>query len=196
MAKKQRPIPLLPIIGVFIVIAGIVIGTGLYVESKQPNTACTSHAPSSQPPLLLLTPDDYFAQGNYEYDRGSCGQAIANYSQAILLRPGFAEAYNNRAYTYMMQNDYADALPDLDHAIALRPDYVHALMNRGDIYNYDYQINRAKALADYDRVIALGPAAINSTSVCGHRILAVSNGWNFGTVFRILTQLRSVNCGK
>jgi tetratricopeptide (TPR) repeat protein len=56
-----------------------------------------------------------------------------------------AEAYNNRAYTYMTIRDYADALPDLDQATALRPTYVNALMNRGDIYNFYYQIDRARA---------------------------------------------------
>jgi hypothetical protein len=40
---------------------------------------------------------------------------------------------------------YADALPALDRAIALRPTYVNALMNRGDIYNFYYQIDRARA---------------------------------------------------
>jgi hypothetical protein len=54
-------------------------------------------------------------------------------------------------------------------------------MNRGDIYNYDYAIDRSRAIADYNRVIALGPTAIHDTSVCGHRFLALHNGWNPGT---------------
>ena len=58
-------------------------------------------------------------------------------------------------------------------------------MNRGDIYNYDYNIDRARAIADYDRVIALGPEAMRDTSVCGHRFLAVHNGWNLGTMLDI-----------
>jgi tetratricopeptide (TPR) repeat protein len=81
----------------------------------------------------------------------------------------------------MTIRDYADALPDLDRAIALRPTYVNALMNRGDFYNFYYQIDRARALADYNRVLALGPAATNGTSVCGHMFLAKHNGWNLGT---------------
>ena len=153
------------------------------VRSAPANTWCiTTHAAASQPPVALTTAADYFQRGDYDYDRGDCDAAIADYSQAITLDPAFAEAYNNRAYTYMMRQEYDRALPDLDRAIQLRPDYAHALMNRGDIYNYYYQIDRARAIADYDRVIALGPTAMHDSSVCGHRWLAVHNGWNAGTL--------------
>ena len=104
-----------------------------------------------------------------------------------------AEAYNNRAYTYMTIRDYADALPDLDQAIALRPTYVNALMNRGDIYNFYYQIDRARALADYDRVLALGPEATHGASICGHRFLAGHNGWNLGALLDLPRGIAS-NC--
>ncbi len=157
------------------------------------NAQCTSaHSPSSTPPAALVTARDYFAQGNYDYELGACARAIADYSHAIRLNPRFAEAYNNRAYTYMMQADYAPALPDLDRAIALRPTYVHALMNRADIYNYDYHIDRPRAIRDYDRIIALG--AVQETSVCGHRLLAAQNGWNLGTIVAIISGA-ATNCG-
>jgi hypothetical protein len=84
----------------------------------------------------------------------------------------------------MRQQDYAAALPDLDRAIALRADYVNALMNRGDIHNYYYAIDRQRAVADYDRVIALGGAS--GTSVCGHRMLAYNDGWHAGVVIGLL----------
>ncbi len=160
-----------------------VFGAQNAVRAENTNTWCiTIHTPSSQPPAALVTAADYFVQGDYDYDRGDCTRAIADYSQAIALDPAFAEAYNNRAYAYMAQQEYARALPDLDRAILLRPDYPHALMNRGDIYNYYYQIDRPRAIADYDRLIALGPDATRDTSVCGHRFLAKHNGWNLGTI--------------
>jgi len=163
------------------------------VSGATTSTQCTStHAPSSSPPAALVTARDYFAQGNYDYELGACARAIADYSHAIRLNPRFAEAYNNRAYTYMMQADYAPALPDLDRAIALRPTYVHALMNRADIYNYDYHIDRQRAIRDYDRIIALG--AVQGTSVCGHRLLAAQNGWNLGTIVAIISGA-ATNCG-
>jgi tetratricopeptide (TPR) repeat protein len=87
------------------------------------------------------------ALADYDYDRGACVQAIEDYTRAMNLDPVLVAAYNNRAYTHIRQQDYPAALPDLDHAIALRPEYVNALMNRGDIYNYYFDIDRKRAAA-------------------------------------------------
>ncbi len=148
------------------------------VLTSEPNTHETSIAESapSQPPAQLKTAEDFLAQGTYEFDNKNYDAAIANYTRAIELKPDSAEAYNNRAYTYMAEQQYALALPDLDRALQLRPDYVNALMNRGDIYNYYYSIDYDRALADYNRVEELGGA--HSTSVCGHRLLAENHGWS------------------
>ncbi|MGH7204481.1 MAG: hypothetical protein ACREHC_08650, partial [Candidatus Levyibacteriota bacterium] len=70
---------------------------------------------------------------------------------------------------------YKDALLDLDKAVSLRPDYINARMNRGDIYNFYYTINRSKALEDYNKVIALGGQ--HGTSVCGHKAMAQNNNF-------------------
>lgn len=75
----------------------------------------------------------------------------------------------------MRQQNYAAALTDLNRAIDLRPNYVNALMNRGDIYNYYFDVDRQKAIADYARVIALGATA--NSNVCGHRMVAYYGGW-------------------
>jgi tetratricopeptide (TPR) repeat protein len=56
------------------------------------------------------------------FDRGNCKEAIAVYAQALALNPNYAEAYNNRAYTYMRMQNYAPALQDLDQALRIRPD--------------------------------------------------------------------------
>jgi len=168
----------------------------VYSAATAPNLQCTAaHTSSVEPnmtpstsPKVLQNAQDYFAQGDYDYEQGHCTQAIADYTQAIKLNPTYAQAYNNRAYTYMQENRYVDALPDLDKAIQLRPNYVNALMNRGDLYNYYYQTDRKKAVSDYDQVIALGAA--QGTSVCGHRILAIHQGWNLDAIIDILTHLR------
>jgi tetratricopeptide (TPR) repeat protein len=161
----------------------------------QPVVSCSPvKGVSSRPPAALVTARDFFALGNYEYDQGSCDGAIAAYGRAIELDPNFAEAYNNRAYSYMVKQDYAAALPDLDRAIQLRPNYVNALMNRGDIYNYYYNIDRPRAIADYDRVLQLVPGQESNTSVCGHRLLAVHNGWSPGVFLDLVTQGVAAGC--
>ena len=144
-------------------------------------------APTGQP----ADSAGYLAQGDALYDQGNCAGAIAAYTRAVELDPESAEAYNNRAYTYMAQGDYARALPDLDIALELRPDYVNALMNRGDLHNYYYDIDYAKAIADYDRVLALPH---DRTSVCGHRLLAQHHGWDLGVLAAVALQGVNVGC--
>ena len=158
------------------------VALGLFAaySASQPVVSCgsISKEPFSTAPAILVTAQDYLEQGNYDYEQGDCDKAIDDYTRAIDLNPNFAEAYNNRAYVFMVKKNYAAALPDLDRALQLRPDYVNALMNRGDIYNYYYAINYEQAVADYDQVLRIDPSAPNHTSVCGHRLLALHHGWN------------------
>ncbi len=168
---------------VMIFFVAILAITKVYQAATKSNTYCfTQHKAISTPPAKLLTALDYFERGNYEYDLGNCAKAIEDYSKAIELNPIFPEVYNNRAYTYMMLEQYDQAFLDLDKAIELRPDYVNALMNRGDIYNFYYKIDRQRAIADYDRVLRIDPSMPHHSSVCGHRFLAKHNGWNLGSL--------------
>jgi|GEM_PF-1974771 len=163
---------------------------------NQPPAPCSRvQIASSQPPAILNTGEDYFARGDYEYDQDHCDRAINYYTRAIELNPRYAEAYNNRAYTYMVMRNYAAALPDLDMAIQIRPSYVNALMNRGDIYNYYYNIDRARAIADYDHVIAISSAAMHNTSVCGHRMVALNRGMDAGLWLSVVAGLRPFDSG-
>lgn len=146
---------------------------------------------SSMPPTKRETAADFLALGDYQLDGGQTDQAIASYTRAIELKPDFAEAYNNRAYAYMKAERYALALPDLDQAIGLRPNYVNALMNRGDMYNYFYQIDYARALADYDRVLAIDAKTHN---LCGHRLMALRGGWSPGVIFELNTRGAEYGC--
>ncbi|MEP7199468.1 MAG: tetratricopeptide repeat protein [Chloroflexota bacterium] len=164
------------------------VGVGVF---RQPAAQPAPRTTPLNPPAALNTAADYVAQGDYNYDLGHYDDAIANYTRAIRLQSDFAEAYNNRAYTYMTKHEYALALPDLDLAIQLRPNYVNALMNRGDIYNYYYAIDYDRAIADYDRVLQLSP---EHTSVCGHRMLAVHHGWNLSVFGEILTRGTEAGC--
>jgi len=138
------------------------------------------------------TAEEYLSRGDEAFDGGNCKEAIAAYTQAIALNPNYAEAYNNRAYTYMRMQNYAPALPDLDQALRIRPDYMNALMNRGDIHNYYFDQDRKKAIADYDHIIRLGGQA-KKASVCGHRAVAIFNlpgheGWNVVSWFKLVVR--------
>lgn len=175
-----------PLVLVLVWLAGV----GLFRRAAPPPNVIAS----PKPPAALNTAYDYLAQGDYEYELGSIEQAIAAYTRAIELDPTSAAAYNNRAYAFMSQQKYDLALSDLNKALELRPDYVNALMNRGDIYNYYYNIDFARAVADYDRVLALDPTAAAHTSVCGHRMLALNHGWSPGIYMQVLTHGPRAGC--
>jgi tetratricopeptide (TPR) repeat protein len=180
-------------------VASVCLALGAYgaYAAGQPVVSCASapRKPLTAPPAALTTARDYFIQGNYEYEQGKCDQAINDYTRAIELNPYLPEAYNNRAYVYMVKKDYASALSDLDMAIELRPDYVNALMNRGDIYNYYYSIDYTRAVADYDHVLRVDPDAQRHTSVCGHRLLAMNHGWNLNVLLALAVHGPTAGCG-
>jgi tetratricopeptide (TPR) repeat protein len=182
-----------------VLLAGIlcmaIVISGAY-SANQPIVSCAS-APKkaiSSPPVTLVTAQDFFEQGDYDYEQGNCDKAIADYTQAINLNQKVAEAYNNRAYVYMVKKDYSAALSDLNQALELRPAYVNALMNRGDIYNYYYAINYKRAIADYDQVLQIDPHAAEHTSVCGHRLLALNHGWSLNVLEALLFQGSTAGC--
>lgn len=171
-----------------------IVGTNSALFQTKGNWCSAVHTTSSQLPAKLKTSADYFEKGNYQYDTGDCTGAIASYTQAVKLNSKHAEALNNRGYTYMMMNDYKNALPDLDAAIKIRPAYVNALMNRGDIYNYYYNQDKEKAIADYDKVIAQGPEALKGQPTCGHRLMAVNNHNLILTLWHLITKTGAPGC--
>lgn len=167
---------------VFVLLA--LLGTAMYISATAPDTQCTKlHTTTSHQIDNPQSAIEFFMQGNYNYDRGNCKEAITDYTKSISLNPNYPQAYNNRAYTYMRMQDYKDALPDLNKALALNPTYIQALMNRGDIHNYYFAIDKNSAILDYEAVISLGGG--RATSVCGHLLLARHNGWNLGTILAI-----------
>ena len=107
----------------------------------------------------------------YQEPMGNNDQAIANYDQALQLKPDWAEAYNNRGLAYYNKGDYDDAIADYDQALQLKPDYAVAYNNRG--LAYYYKGNYDRAIADYDQAIKLKPdyadAYANRGAAYGHK---------------------------
>lgn len=174
-----------------LLIVGVICGLfvlKVYGAITAPDLQCTKiHETSTRIPKDLTTAEGLFELGNYHYDLGKCKEAIDDYSKALQLNPQFTRAYNNRAYTNMRLHNYKDALRDLDTAIAQDPTYVTALMNRGDMYNYYYKIDRQKAIADYNRVIAIDKEKDASGSVCGHKSMAETNGIIPLAILKVIT---------
>lgn len=101
----------------------------------------------------------YNQRGNYAFaDHDS---AIADLSKAIALKPGFADAiknlvrvYGNRGLNWFTKKDYKKAIADYEQALNHDPNYIPALLRRGDAFRKIRQ--HASAIDDYTRAIALG----------------------------------------
>ncbi|MCQ8850046.1 lipoprotein NlpI [Alteromonas stellipolaris] len=62
---------------------------------------------------------------------GLGGLAQFDYSQAINLKPDFAEAYNSMGIHYIQQSDFIQAYDSFDSTLEINPEYDFAFLNRG-----------------------------------------------------------------
>jgi tetratricopeptide (TPR) repeat protein len=86
------------------------------------------------------------SQGRFE-------EALTRFEQALVLKPDYAEAHNNRGNVLKALNRHADAMASYDRALAVLPDFAQAHYNRANML---VALGRLEdALAAYDRVIAL-----------------------------------------
>lgn len=147
------------------------------------------HTTTAYPPAETKTAMDWFEKGNYNYDIGNCKEAVVDYQKATELNPKYAESYNNKAYTEMRMGNYKEALNDLDKALEINPNYVNALMNRGDVHNYN-EVDKNAAIADYEKIISL--VGTKGTGVCGH--LAMAKHYNGNPFSYFLAIFDVINC--
>ena len=95
-----------------------------YAEpSRQSSTQIT--------PKLAQSAIEYLNRANEKYKKGDYQEAIADYTQAINLKPNYAEAYNNRGLAKAALEESKGAIADYTEAIRISPDYAEAYNNRG-----------------------------------------------------------------
>jgi tetratricopeptide (TPR) repeat protein len=76
----------------------------------------------------------YYNRGIAYRRLGNDKAALADYTRAAALAPGFADAYNNRATIYLGQGLYAEAMSDCLRALASKPDHKNALNQLAWLY--------------------------------------------------------------
>jgi tetratricopeptide (TPR) repeat protein len=104
-------------------VAGALVILGVSAASAQPVRPPGSSASAE---FYLKRGEDF--SGAREYNR-----AIADYTRAIELRPGYSKAYNSRGVVYMAHGYGQDTtVADFDRAIALKPDFRYAYINRAN----------------------------------------------------------------
>ena len=100
-----------------------------------------------------VSAETYFRWGYINASLQDFNDAIANYTQAIRLKPDYVSAYNNRGIARDMLKQHADAISDYDMVIHLKPDDVIAYNHRGiakaQLGQYE------NAIKDYDKAIKI-----------------------------------------
>ena len=81
--------------------------------------------------------------------------AHSHFDKAIELCPDFAEAYNQRAIAFYLQEKYAESLADCRKAVELMPGHFGAWAGLG--HCHAHLGNMAEALSAYEKALAINP---------------------------------------
>ena len=99
-----------------------------------------------------LTASEWFERA---FDAVDIEEKVRCYSEAIRLKPDYAEAYNNRGIAHQEGGDLDGAVADYSEAIRLKPDFAKAYGNRGIAHQERGDLD--SAVADSSEAIRLKP---------------------------------------
>ena len=106
-------------------------------------------------PVKARTFDDFFTRGTENYARGALDEALADYSEAVRLKPTHSESYRCRAGVYIRKKQFDKALADCQEALRLDPANASAYNERAVCHAA--AVDLQAALADYSEAIRLNP---------------------------------------
>lgn len=113
--------------------------------------------------LLIVPPvfaadlaDQYYGDGLNFSSQGQYADAVAAYDKAVFIRPGNADAWNNRGVALENLGQYNEAVSSYDKAVTLQPGFAEAWYNRGVALR---KMGRyADAVMSYDKAVANNPS--------------------------------------
>lgn len=95
------------------------------------------------------------ARGSQALDRREFDHAIRHFNRAIELDPAFAEAYNQRAIAYYLQEQYHCSIADCHRAIERMPSHFGAWAGLG--HSHAHLDNLKDALESYEQALEINP---------------------------------------
>jgi tetratricopeptide (TPR) repeat protein len=118
---------------------------------------------------LAVTRNNYLAfdnRGLHSYAAGKVAEAMADYRQALAIRPDYMNANNNLGRALADQGRPAEALPFLRKALQARPENVEVRINLANALSDLGQLDEAQT--HYDAILARLPthaSALNGSAV-------------------------------
>ena len=116
---------------------------------------------------------NYAALGDYYKDEKIFDKALANYSQAISIRPDKYDHYGDRGTMYFQMQNYTAAINDFNTAIQLKPDAYKVYRNLGSAYGASGNYNQA--LYNFNKALELKPGFDEATLDRGNLHIYMQN---------------------
>jgi tetratricopeptide (TPR) repeat protein len=107
---------------------------------------------------LACTTNNYFALDNLGVSyakQGKLADAVAQYHQALAIKPGYARAYYNLGTALFEQGDTSGAIAEFGQALTNSPNFAEAHMNLGVALVKAKRIE--EAIAQYQKALELDP---------------------------------------
>ena len=117
--------------------------------TQAPSTTFSQNLPTNHPAFMLLK------TGNVHMKHGDFSAAIKDFSDALILNPSYAGAYNARGMANRKMKDFQSALQDYNSALKLHHNLAAAYNNRGVIFMEIRQFEAA--LKDFDKALNIEP---------------------------------------
>ena len=105
-----------------------------------------------QPPSAV-TPEGEYNRGIRARVASDWAEAETSFRSALLLRPGFAEAWSELGYALRKQGRYRDSLDAYGEALRLRPEFPEALAYLGEAYVTLGRIDDARRILERLRLL-------------------------------------------
>lgn len=101
------------------------------------------------------TIDLLLERATYLLQKGALDEAIQLLNQVVTLSPDYAEGWNKRATVYYMQDNFKNALKDVEHTLRLEPRHFGAWAGLGAMLVAMGEDRRA--LSAYQQALKINP---------------------------------------
>ena len=122
--------------------------------AKEDGKATSRGEPHAQDKSLVKDPAFYLTRGEGRLREGDFDRAIADFDEAIRMRPDSVRAHHDRGNAWSSKGEIDRALADYEVAISLDPNNPALYRDRGSLWRRHGEPERA--LVDLDHAVRLG----------------------------------------